>query len=271
MLMLSACDIIDNPVVPFNSYETDLYGEPPVFDPAIQSLKNVLVEDFTGHQCGNCPVAAVIAEALAEANPENVFPLAIHAGSYALTSIDYPTDWTCEEGYDLFNQLAFQANPLGRVNRKGGTENYLAPTEWGEVVEEELALSCPLTVQVQHSWELENGHLNIHVNGQFFGPFAGNNRLSVLITESGLIGDQLDYESNPSHVEYYEFNHLLRGSVSGAHGLVVISDAETGNSFQSDFTINWNNEWIPENSSLIAVVSNEDGYVVTCLGHHLGE
>ena len=272
LLFLPSCDIIEDPVVPFDEgYRADLYGEAPIFGAALPSMKNVVIEDFTAHQCGNCPPAAEIAESLAETNPDRVFPIAIHAGNLSTTSTEYPTDWTSPEGDVFWNQLDFQANPLGRVNRIDGSGNFFAPAEWSEKVDQELALACPLSLQVETSWYPNAGHLNIHVNGQFSGPCAGENRLSVLITESGLLGDQLYYGNNPEHVEDYEFNHLLRGSVSGANGLVVIANPEIGSEFQSDFTFNWNEEWVFENSSIIIVASTEEGYVINCLGHHLGE
>ena len=96
-------------------------------------------------------------------------------------------------------------------------------------------------------------------------------RLAILFVESHLIGDQLDYNSNPEHITDYEFNHLLRGSVTGAEGLAVISDASAGDMFQSDFTFNWNPEWVFENCSVLAVVSDDDGEIINCLSQHLAE
>ena len=45
-----------------------------------------------------------------------VIPLGIHAGDLANTNDNYPTDWTCEESVVFWNDLAFQVNPVGRVN-----------------------------------------------------------------------------------------------------------------------------------------------------------
>ena len=272
ILSFQACDIIKDPVVPFSEgYRDDLYGAAPIFGLPISDGKNVLIEDFTANQCGNCPPAAEIAESLMEANPDRVFPIGIHVGSLAVPSGEYEDDWRCDEGEELYAQLGFLAYPLGRINRFGGNANFLGSKEWGAKVYEELDTPTPLDLQIQTSWLPEAGHLNIHVNGQFSYGYIGGLRLSVLFVESGLIGDQLYYNNDPEHIEDYEFNHLLRGSVSGATGLPVIYDAVVGDSFQADFTVTWNEEWVIENSSLIAIVSDESGYVVNCLGIHLTE
>ena len=269
-LSIASCDVIDDPIVPFEGgYRSDLYGDPPMFTVTEQTGKNVLVEDFTAHQCGNCPPAAVIAEDIMDANPGRVFTVAIHAGNLAETSDVYPSDWTCTEGDDFWDQLIGPANPVGRINRNEGLENYFPITLWDDIVETELNVETPVEIQVETSWHSNAGHLNIHVHGQYFENSTGDHRLSILITESHLIGDQLDYSSDPEHITDYEFNHLLRGSVSGAEGLVVISDAQDGDHFQSDFTFNWNEEWVYENCHLIAIVSDEDGYILNSLGIHL--
>lgn len=267
LLFIASCDIIEDPVIPIEGYNYELYGEAPTFTPLTSADKNVLVEDFTAHQCGNCPPAAEVAEALAAADPEHVFPVAIHAGSLSITSEDYPTDWTCEEGNEFWNQLDFQANPLGRVNRKGGIGNFFSYTEWGAKVAEELSEAAPVGLQMETSYHPGASHLNVHVHGSWLSDVEGEYKLSILILESHLHGDQLYYGNDPEHVYDYEFNHLLRGSISGALGLAVETDGE----FQSDFTYNWNDEWLVENSSLVAIVSDADGYVVNCLGQYIIE
>ena len=274
-ILFSSCDIIEDPIIPFSGgYNLELYGTPPVFQLAKTSGKNVLVEDFTAHQCGNCPPAAEIAESLAESNPDRIFPLAIHAGNLAVTNDSYPLDWTNEDGDVFWGQLDFQANPLGRINRKGGTGDFYSPSEWSSEVASELVAETPLQLQIKTFWHpsVGDGHLNIHINGQLTsGGIAGECRLSILITESELIGDQLYYGNDPEHITDYQFDHMLRGSVTGAEGLVVIDNAVQGDEFQSDYTFNWNSEWVFENSSILVIASSENGEVVNCLSHHLAE
>jgi len=272
--LFPSCDVIEDPIIPFSGgYNLELYGEPPVFTLATTTVKNVLVEDFTAHQCGNCPPAAEIAASLAESNPNRVFPLAIHAGNLAITNDSYPIDWTNEDGDVFWAQLDFQANPIGRINRKGGPGDFFSPSEWSAEVDSELLSETPLQLQIKTFWHPDagDGHLNIHINGQFTSDLLGECRLAILFSESELIGDQLYYGNDPEHITDYQFDHMLRGSVTGAEGLVVIDDAVQGDEFQSDFTFNWNPEWVFENSSVLVVVSSENGEVVNCLSHHLAE
>ena len=45
--------------------------------------KNVILEEFTGISCGFCPDGHAIAQTLNNANPNDVFLINIHTGSYA--------------------------------------------------------------------------------------------------------------------------------------------------------------------------------------------
>ncbi len=234
-----------------------------------QSGKNVLIEIFTAHQCGNCPSATAIAEELINVNANKVFALEIHAGVLATTDDEYPTDWTTEEGDVFWAQINGFLYPVGRVNRFSSSSDYYAASEWAELVETELEENTPLELQIATYWNLEDNDLRVHVFGQYFDGYPGNHKLSILISESNLIGDQLDYSLDPEHIENYEFNNLLRGSLTGAEGLSIIQNPTTGDTFQSDLSYSWNNNWVIDNSKIIAIVSDQNGYIINCLEHNI--
>ena len=135
VLGFCGCDEIEDPVIPVTTnYLEAAYGPAPVFDALsqTQAVKRVLVEDFTAHRCGNCPAAAIIAEGIAENYDGLVSVMAIHAGNLANTDDSYfDTDWTTEEGDVYWDQLDFQAYPVGRVNRINGVGSFLGSRAMG--------------------------------------------------------------------------------------------------------------------------------------------
>lgn len=267
VILMSGCDIIDDPIVPFSvGYQEDLYGPPPVFETPTTTSKNVLLEDFTAHQCGNCPDAGVIAETILNANPGRVALVAIHAGNLAAVNQNsvFDTDWTTPEGNVYWDQLDFQANPLGRINRAGGTGNFYGPAEWTTTVNEFLNETSTCQLQIALGYVAENGHLNIHVNGHFTGTNVNSTNLVVLITESGLYDAQLWYNNEPSTVEDYHFKHTLRGSITGPLGLEFSAPGVTaGATIQKDYTFTWNSDWNIENVHIVAFVyDTETGEVL---------
>ena len=99
--LVASCDVVDDPVLDvIQPCESD---NAPVFEPLASDVQRVLLEDFTAHQCGNCPPAAELAHDLAVEHPGVVIPLGIHAGDLANTNDNYPTDWTCEESVVFWN------------------------------------------------------------------------------------------------------------------------------------------------------------------------
>lgn len=275
LLSLGGCDVIEDPVVPARTgYREDLYGPPPEFPSVTTPVQHVLLEDFTAHLCGNCPDAARLADELAASRPE-LAVCAIHAGNLALTDDDhFDTDWTTEEGDVFWSQLDFQANPLGRVNRRGGPGNFYAPAQWEAEVDAVLAEEALVHLALKSDYVASAGHLNVHVHGQFFAETPGPLNLAVLILESDLVDYQLDYSSSPEVVPDYVFKHVLRGSLSGAlgTGFGAASDGgSAGDTARVSFTYDWNDAWVLENCTLVAVLTRADGTVVNVAELDLGE
>ena len=69
LFMTPSCDVIDQP---FKGNIQDTTST--------QQQRNVLIEDFTGHRCKNCPKASKAIEALVDAYGSRIIGLAIHAG-----------------------------------------------------------------------------------------------------------------------------------------------------------------------------------------------
>jgi hypothetical protein len=266
LLLASGCDVIEDPVVPLTiNYQGA--AEPPTFDAMTNGPQHVLLEDFTAHQCGNCPPAGALAAQLEAEHEGLVHVLAIHAGSLAAVSdAPFDTDWTNEEAYVYWDQLAFQVNPIGRVNRRGGPAEIVSPNNWTTVVGAELALTPSAHLQgVAIPDPDAPGNVHLHTHVTFADAIPGEVRLALLISESHLVAAQLDYGSSPEVIEDFEHNHLLRGSLSGAEGLVIATDPAAGSTIQLDYTLAWEDAWALENSHILAILSNADGEVLNSL------
>ena len=85
-----------------------------------QSAIKVILEDFTGHRCGNCPKAHRELESIMENYGENVIPIAVHnSDHFTDTNTDFPTDFTCSAANALGEAFDVNSKPKGMVNRKG--------------------------------------------------------------------------------------------------------------------------------------------------------
>ena len=183
-----------------------------------------------------------------------------------MSDAPFDTDWTTDESNAYWDQLAFQVNPIGRVNRRGGPSEIVSPNSWTTVVSDELALTPSAHLQGAVIPDPDvTGNVHLHTHVTFAAALTGEVRLALLVSESHLMAAQLDYGNDPEVIENFEHNHMLRGSLSGADGLVIATDPAAGSTLQLDYTLVWNDEWVLENSHILAVLTNADGEVLNCL------
>ena len=79
--------------------------------------KKVVLEEFTGIHCVFCPQGHAIAQALKNGNPDNVFLINIHSGSFANPNNGEP-DFRTPFGQAIDNQSGLAGYPAGTVNRR---------------------------------------------------------------------------------------------------------------------------------------------------------
>ncbi len=266
------CDVIEHPIIEYGMYRSDLYGPAHVFTSADSAVQCVLLEDFTGHDCGNCPGAHLVAAGILESNPENVVVVAIHAGTLAEPYLpNYPDDWRTPEGiFYLLTQVGVDEMPKGRINRVPSAATVFSYSQWVAKTNEALADVSPLNLQLLANYQPSQQQINVHVNSQWFQNVSGNYRLVILITESHIIAPQLWYGHTPQFVEDYEHEEMLRGSLTGATGLTVADNPSSGYHRTDSYTFDWNTNWIPENCEIVAFVTEgENGRVVNVVKQKL--
>lgn len=236
-------------------------------------MRNVLLEDFTGHDCGNCPDAHVVAEEIIVDNPNRVAVVSVHAGPLAEPlPPDFPNDYRTPEGEIYFSQLDFPVNPIGRVSREGGPGSIWSHAQWVGETENQLNDNPAVVLQMEVSIDTLIGNLNVHVFDQWMQNVDGAHNLVVLITESKVIGPQLEYLPEAYIHEEYVHNHMLRTSISGVGGLTIANDPTTGESGLSSYTYEWNNNWDWHNCSVVAfVVDGTNGEVLNVIEKKLNE
>lgn len=217
---------------------------------AIQK-KKILLEEFTGINCGNCPQGHAVAKSLTTAQKENAYTVAIHSGSYARPAADQP-DYRTDIGEFLDTELgAYNAGyPCGTVNRHvfAGTSVITSRTTWtknGKSIHEEDA---PVNLWMESEFNGTDRTLTITVEGYYTADTeAHENMLNVLWTQSNIQGPQ-----NGGGVgEDYIHKHMLRGYITEGWG-DVIDNPRAGEYFTRTYTYT-----IPEELKGIGVLAEE--------------
>ena len=181
------------------------------------SNKNVVLEEYTGINCGYCPDGHRIANEIAAAHPGRVFVINVHAGSYAANT------YTTQFGNALANQTGLDGYPAGTVNRHvfSGSVTSLGRNQWTSASNTILNQTSPVNIAARGTLDWTTRELNITVQLYYTANEANStNKLNVAILQDNVIGSQSGASYNPSQQvgNQYRHMHMLRHLITGQWG-----------------------------------------------------
>lgn len=271
-LAFTGCDKIEAPYGTVNVSSVDTVAfPPPAFTPNYSEPRRVLVEDFTGHTCGNCPNAAIILENLVENSGGNVIGIAVHAGETfaAPAPPNYPIDYRTDAGeaFDAQFGITSAGQPNGMINRrKDGNVYYSIPNTWvnktNAILSAEPEADAHVAIKAYH--DAAKNRIIAYVNVGFLEPMAGTYKLAAYAVEDSVIGDQKWYNQGlpQDHYHDYVFNHMLRGNISSLWGEDVATDPGVGSIYRKTWTLTLKPEWNVQNLKVVAILYKADTYEV---------
>ncbi len=261
---LVSCDKVENayPETPVsNSLDWSLYpdgdsahyynaGLWPTFTANSNTLRNVLIEDFTGHQCVNCPYSTDLMEQLIATNPTRIFGLGIHAGpsglgGFQVTSIEYPEILYSDPGLEIgiyFGSIPgamFTGNPAFNVNRIKSNNQFTSNA--GAIMTNKtnsvLASNLKINLQAQVNYFPSTRGVFLHTEVDKIDVSLTNELgLVVYVVEDSLIAPQLVLENATWDTdgtidgknEEYVHRDILRGTIDGRTFGKTLTAADLG-------------------------------------------
>ena len=189
--------------------------------------KTVLIKDFTGARCVNCPAAAEAAHELQHLLGEDrVFILSVHAGGLAQPVGQFP-DFLTEEGTAWYNNNS--SNPLFAVDHVALTDgNTLYVEQIDTPVSDALAEPQTFEISVENDYNESTRLLKVDADVTALSDYDGELYLTACLVEDSIVGWQIV----PSGVDReYVFRNVFRGTLNGADGTafgnghVLVNDA----------------------------------------------
>lgn len=265
ILLLSAfasCDKVENP---YEGIEIEEITEP---------RRKILILDFTGHNCQNCPGAAVQASEIHEDFPDLVSLVSIHPDISGLTNPLTPdgvlsTDWRTDEGiyyqgiYEVPGQL-----PIGNVSGlETSNGKVYGPGEWRPVAESLIAQDPMFEIAVGTTYSVSNHSVDVDATVKGLVDLDANVNITVMLTE----GDRMDWQKNgtseesPSDPAYpggltseYIHQHVLRMNMNDPAGDVVAAGVTEGFEETFSFSSDLDADWVAENMEALVIVFDSD-------------
>ena len=224
MIGMIACDVIDEQDYIKNNGgttppETPIEPGDPGETGEFTTTKCVLIEDYTGVRCNNCPAAGEIAIDLQKQYGHSVVVLGVQAGSTA-TPI-WPGDATyyymnTTEGEEWYNTFGFIDNPIGTVNRKLNSGTYgFYPPDWADAVATTLQEECTVAMASNVEYDETSRNLKVDITSKALVELPETYRLTVCVMEDSIIARQ---QTPEGVIEDYVHRHVFRKTMNGTWG-----------------------------------------------------
>ncbi len=223
--------------------------------------KRVLLEDYTGHKCPNCPAAAAIARSQEAFYHGKLIGLAVHAGYYAIPgSGEFAADFRSAAGEEWNTDFLISAYPSGMINRKEfNGHQILGSEEWVTDIAAIIDQPPDLNMLIlSNTYDSISRKVNSVIYSQFRQSLAGSYNITVCVVENNIISAQ---DSLSTIIHNYVFNNVLRGSVNGTYGEVLTNSVDPSLTYLGRFSIPINTSWVAENCWILAFVSKNENDV----------
>lgn len=271
VLGLSGCDKLEPPYYTAPDIIDTAACPVPEFPELTTHTKRVLLEDYTGHTCPNCPAAGKIAHILHDQYPDQLVIMAVHVGWFArpypapgVDSVFYH-DFRTSAGDDwnLFFKNENAGLPNGLLNRQKVDDKYvIQKDQWGGVIASTLKLEPKMDLQLIVDYNEVDRKICVHTKTWFLETLDLNLKLEAVIIEDSIIAAQKNDDPTIGTVgiiEDYVHMHVMRGAINGAWGSTI---AEKGVANPSTLVKTLQSTLpaasVPKNCHIIAFISDAD-------------
>lgn len=216
----------------------------------------ILIEDFTGQRCINCPTGTEIINGIVDTYGEdNVIAVGIHSGPLGFAgnskAVGLMTD-TGNEYYTRWDKENKMGQPWVIFNRKTSPDSHY--NNWAAMVGTIISEKANLSVKIDNAYDAATRTLTTTVGADGVNGTV-NGKLQVWIVEDGVPALQMmpDGSANKEYVH----NHVFRAAVNGTWGEdVTVKEGETTTK-QYQYVLP--EAWNADNIAVVAFVYNDGG------------
>lgn len=223
-------------------------------NPGTNTKRRVLIEEFTGVRCVNCPAGTVEVLNLRELYKDQLISVGVHAGSFAPPYPDSKYDFRTTEGDGIINLLGKPIGyPSAVVNRKlydGEFDLQLGRSQWAGFIAQELAAAPVVEVKLSKNYNPATRILQVTIDTEALQPLPQDDiRLSVMLAEDQIVDVQLTPDGKKSD---YSHRHNLRDMLTPFDGDLIGNELKSTKKSSRTYTFTLPAEWIVAKCSVIA-------------------
>lgn len=250
----ASCDVID---------ENSRYIEVESDDTPTEKVQRVLIEEFTGRLCNNCPEGAAVIHDIQGFYQGQIIPVAIHAGQLAPPAAGpyADQDFQTEAGDAYEKYFGSPLKPAAMINRYPFDASVASTNrdKWLTYVISEVAKTPVCEVIPVCEYDETTRTATISTEVWAYDGMPADPMYQVYILEDSIVSPQL---TKTGMVTDYVHNHILRAAVNGTWGEKIKSmPAGEHESYKTSIVLD--EKWVAENCQVVAYVyDNADRHVL---------
>ncbi len=227
-------------------------------------VKRVMIEEFSGQHCPNCPKGHEAVDQLIATNPGLISSATLHTSFFSPQSDPIaPVDFRTSFSTDIINDygagaIGIPCAMMDRVLFSGQSSTaLLSPTSWSGFVATELAKTSYVNIKLNSFWDAPINQDSVTVELHFTSASSDNINLSLMLTEDNIIAGQ---DSTGIILPNYTHNRILRTMLTPSTGINITPSKVAGRvviyKFRSDVIDT--SKWKLNNLKLIAFVHKQN-------------
>lgn len=229
-------------------------------------VRKVLIEEFTGVRCVNCPQGTDEILNLQSLYNYDVLAVAIHAGFFAVPYNDSKYDFTIPEGRQIETWLGTPIGyPTAVINRKkfeGQQSFQLGRQAWAGYIASELKEEPAVKIYLEKAFDEVSRKVDFKINIIGEKDVAQPLKYSIMITEDDIYDPQADVAVQGGRVSDYRHKHVLRTMLTSYDGNYLtdrISKDEIIKLERSFIIPGEDGWWKAENVNILVFVTLDNG------------
>jgi len=237
--------------------------------------RNVMIEEFTGVTCPNCPAGHTILESIQHTDTGRVVIAGLYMNGLpqtspvpGLTKQDFRTVAATDIGKDVYPGVSsLPSAGIDRVNyspSSGLAGMILDRSIWGSTTDTRLSVPTEVNLYLTSSYDTGSKNVSIIFKAAFTKTLNEKVQINIGIIESNII----EAQSDGIRVDtFYTQNHVFRAMITspntGQPTLDSLPSKEAGRVIQSQFTYKITDPlWVPSNCQVIAFMTDSTQQVM---------
>lgn len=218
--------------------------------------KVLLIQEFTGDICINCPSGTQALHEIQDEYPDNVIIVGLHpfSGGFStpIGTQDFRTD-AAEAMYNIYKPSGF---PCAIFN---GTESSTAYAQWLTYASGMVGQIANMSIKADCDYNESSRELTVEYIISFTHDISNNGGYGVMVwlMENDIVGYQLE---NSNMLTDYIHNHVLRASLNGNNGQNIGNAFTAGESYSGSASMTLSESWAAENCQVVVYMFNATTY-----------